>query len=155
MVCFTYPTFYQVILYWVVGLVGIGVLFGCVGRKIDGPGLPGGLIIYQGHLFILKGRLCWWGICSLVEDKAEKTDQNPDRAAWCLRRWPGCRCRCCAPAGRRPKECCTRHASFLRPPSNSLVPIGNPDRSCPGQGVNIVFWSPSWLEQLGAIQAGE
>ena len=29
----------------------IGVLFGCFGRKVDGPGLPGGLIIYQGHLF--------------------------------------------------------------------------------------------------------
>ena len=29
--------------------VGIGVLFGCFGRKIDGPRLPGGLIIYQGH----------------------------------------------------------------------------------------------------------
>ena len=24
---------------------GIGVLFGCFGREIDGPGLPGGLII--------------------------------------------------------------------------------------------------------------
>ena len=35
----------------------IGVLFGCVGRKIDGPGLPGALIIYQGHLFPLKGHL--------------------------------------------------------------------------------------------------
>ena len=34
---------------------GIGVLLGCFGRKIDGPGLPGGLIIYQGHLFPLKG----------------------------------------------------------------------------------------------------
>ena len=27
------------------------VLFGCFDRKIDGPGLPGGLVIYQGHLF--------------------------------------------------------------------------------------------------------
>ena len=39
----------------------IGVLFGCFGRKIDGLGLPGGLIIYQGpdqgHLLPLKGRL--------------------------------------------------------------------------------------------------
>ena len=26
----------------------IGALFGCFGRKIDGTGLPGGLIIYQG-----------------------------------------------------------------------------------------------------------
>ena len=29
--------------------------------KIDGPGLPGGLIIYQGHLFPRKGRLCQLG----------------------------------------------------------------------------------------------
>ena len=36
----------------------IGVLFGCFGRKIDGPGLPAGLIIYQGHLFAPKGHLC-------------------------------------------------------------------------------------------------
>ena len=36
----------------------IGVLFGCFGRKIDGPGLSGSLIIYQGHLFPLKGHLC-------------------------------------------------------------------------------------------------
>ena len=28
--------------------------FGCFGRKIDGPGLPVGLIIYQGHLFPRK-----------------------------------------------------------------------------------------------------
>ena len=35
------------------------VLFGCFGRNIGGfPGLPGGLIIYQGHLFALKGHLC-------------------------------------------------------------------------------------------------
>ena len=39
-------------------LLCIGVLFGCFGGKIDGPGLPGGLIIYQGHLFPLKGHLC-------------------------------------------------------------------------------------------------
>ena len=32
----------------------IGVLFGCFGRRIDGTGLPGGLIIYQGHLFPQK-----------------------------------------------------------------------------------------------------
>ena len=37
--------------------MNIGVLFGCFGRTIDGPGLPGGLIIYQGHLFPLKGHL--------------------------------------------------------------------------------------------------
>ena len=30
------------------------ILFGCFGRKIDGPGLPGGLIIYKGLLFPLK-----------------------------------------------------------------------------------------------------
>ena len=37
--------------------VTIGVLFGCFGGKINGPDLPGGLIIYQGHLFALKGHL--------------------------------------------------------------------------------------------------
>ena len=36
---------------------GIGVLFGFFVRKIDGPGLPGVLIIYQGQLFPRKGRL--------------------------------------------------------------------------------------------------
>ena len=36
----------------------LGVLFGCFGRKMDGPGLLGGLIIHQGHLFPLKGRPC-------------------------------------------------------------------------------------------------
>ena len=35
----------------------IGVLFGCVARKIDGPASPGGSIIFQGHLFTLKGHL--------------------------------------------------------------------------------------------------
>ena len=35
----------------------IGILFGCFGRTIS-PGLPGGLIIYQDHLFTLKGHLC-------------------------------------------------------------------------------------------------
>ena len=39
-------------------LFAIGVLFGCFGRKIHGPGLPGGLIFYQGHLFPPKGHLC-------------------------------------------------------------------------------------------------
>ena len=45
----------------------IGVLFGCFGRKINGHGLPGGLIIHQGHLFALKGHLCltWSGALSL------------------------------------------------------------------------------------------
>ena len=38
----------------------MGVLFGCFARKIDGPGLPGDLIIYQGHLFPLTGHL-WLG----------------------------------------------------------------------------------------------
>ena len=36
----------------------IGVFFGCFARKIDGPGLPRGSIIYQGHLCPLKGHLC-------------------------------------------------------------------------------------------------
>ena len=35
----------------------IGVHFCCFGRKIDGPGFPGGLVIYQGHLFALKKHL--------------------------------------------------------------------------------------------------
>ena len=38
----------------VLQVVHIGVLFGCFGRKIDGPGLPGSLIIYQGRRFPLK-----------------------------------------------------------------------------------------------------
>ena len=38
----------------------IGVLFGCFARQIDGPGVLGGFIIYQGHLFPLKGHL-WLG----------------------------------------------------------------------------------------------
>ena len=38
--------------------MSIGVLFDCFGRKIDGPGLPGGSIIYQGHPFSQKGHLC-------------------------------------------------------------------------------------------------
>ena len=37
--------------------VSIGVLFGCFAGRIDGPGLPGGSIIYQGPRFPLKGRL--------------------------------------------------------------------------------------------------
>ena len=32
----------------------IGVLVGCFGGKIDGTGLPGGSLIYEGHLFALK-----------------------------------------------------------------------------------------------------
>ena len=39
------------------GLPGSGGLHGCLGRKIDGPGLLGGLIFYQGQLFPLKGHL--------------------------------------------------------------------------------------------------
>ena len=42
--------------------VSIGVLVGCFGRKVDEPGLPGGLIIYQGHLLPPKGHLCLWVI---------------------------------------------------------------------------------------------
>ena len=34
----------------------IGVLFGCFGRKIDGTGLPGGFIIYQGNPSIFPKR---------------------------------------------------------------------------------------------------
>ena len=34
----------------------IGVLFGCFGRKIDGPSLAGGLIIYQGNPSISSKR---------------------------------------------------------------------------------------------------
>ena len=49
----------------------IGVLFGCFGGKIDGPCLPGGLIIYQGHLFPLKGHLWFQQVhhlaCSSLE----------------------------------------------------------------------------------------
>ena len=37
--------------------LGIGVLVGCFIRKIGGPGLPGDLLIYQGHLLPLKGHL--------------------------------------------------------------------------------------------------
>ena len=51
------------------GLEGcyISVLFGCCGRRIDGPGLLGGLIIYQGHLFRCVGlmKLLAQGICDL------------------------------------------------------------------------------------------
>ena len=39
--------------------VSIGVLFGGFGRKIEGPGLPGGSINYQGHPFSQKGLLTW------------------------------------------------------------------------------------------------
>ena len=41
---------------WVANM-HIGVLFGCFSIQIDGPGLPVGLIMYQGHLFPLKGHL--------------------------------------------------------------------------------------------------
>ena len=36
----------------------IGVLFGCFASKLDGPGLPGGLIIYQGNPSISPKRTC-------------------------------------------------------------------------------------------------
>ena len=40
------------------GTSGItGVLFDCFGRNMAIPGLPGGLIIYQGHPFPLKGHM--------------------------------------------------------------------------------------------------
>ena len=44
--------------------VSIGVLFGCFGRQLDGPGFPGGLIIYQ-HL-LPQGRL-WAKSCEVEE----------------------------------------------------------------------------------------
>ena len=46
--------------------MAIGVLFSCFGRTIDGPGLPGGLIIHQGHLFPLKGHLWQWSFADLL-----------------------------------------------------------------------------------------
>ena len=36
----------------------IAVLFGCFARKIDGPGLPGGLIVYQQGLLIMTHEAC-------------------------------------------------------------------------------------------------
>ena len=41
-------------------VAGIGALFGCFARKIDDPGLPGDLLIYQGNPSIsnLKGHPC-------------------------------------------------------------------------------------------------
>ena len=49
------------ICYEMVSSIGIGVLFGCFGRNIGGPGLPGALIIYQGNPSIsLKGHL--WSV---------------------------------------------------------------------------------------------
>ena len=35
----------------------LGGLFGCFGQKINGSGLAGGYIIYQGHVFAQKGHL--------------------------------------------------------------------------------------------------
>ena len=54
----------------------IGVLFRCFGTQIDGPGLPGGLIIYQGHLFAIKGLLCEvqlpaWDLWFMLEQLVE------------------------------------------------------------------------------------
>ena len=42
----------------------IGVLSGCFGGTNDGDstGLPGGLLICQGHLLTLKGHLCQVGV---------------------------------------------------------------------------------------------
>ena len=40
---------------------GIGVLFGCFAREKDGDSWSGGLVIYQGYLFALKGHLCLEG----------------------------------------------------------------------------------------------
>ena len=40
-------------------LRNIGVHFRCLAQKIEGPGLPGGSIIYQTHLFAKNGHLQW------------------------------------------------------------------------------------------------
>ena len=53
---------------WLVGWL-VGVLLGCFARKIDGPGVPGGLIIYSIspirtpmglRLRLEKASLCLW-----------------------------------------------------------------------------------------------
>ena len=57
----------------VVNYMSIGVLLGCFGGKIDGPGLPGGLVFYQGHLFALNGHLCTCQcFCSFVAGRFPK-----------------------------------------------------------------------------------
>ena len=55
-------------------LKSIGVLFGCFGGTIDGPGLRG-LIIYQGHLFALKGHL-------FLRAPPEKSAEAISLSAW-------------------------------------------------------------------------
>ena len=41
--------------------MAMGVLFGCFGgKKVGFPGLLGGLMIYQDHLFALEGHLWPW-----------------------------------------------------------------------------------------------
>ena len=51
--------------------------FGCFGEQIDGPGLPGGLIIYHGHLFPLKGHLCsGYGPLGRFQGKPERTSTH-------------------------------------------------------------------------------
>ena len=56
---------------------------GCVARRIDGPGLHGGSIIYQGHIgpsiSNLKGHLCYALFTAF--DGAEVC---PESAAGCL-----------------------------------------------------------------------
>ena len=39
----------------------IGVLFGWFGEQIEGPGSPGGSVIYQGHRFSKKDTYDWAG----------------------------------------------------------------------------------------------
>ena len=63
----------------------IGVPFGCFGRKIDGPGLPGGFIIYLGHLCALKGHLCLFRFS--LAGFGKPSLKRPRGA--CLRGWPG------------------------------------------------------------------
>ena len=54
-------------------LTFIGILFGCFGRKIDGPGLPGGLITYQGHLCL---HVCFLCILDVGQDQGQGHDSN-------------------------------------------------------------------------------
>ena len=59
--------------------VRIGILFWLFGRRIDGPGLSGSLIIYQGHPFPLKGHL-WLFVFGL----AGLEGQVAKRAGWMI-----------------------------------------------------------------------
>ena len=59
-----------------VQVILIGVLFGCFGRKIDGPGL----IIYQGHLFAPKGHL--WSSLAAQPETRRKVSQDYTGNLW-------------------------------------------------------------------------